>query len=100
MFKKEILCCLFCCLSIQDIFSLFNSGPKVLIVTSHPDDETTFPVTIYKIVHDLNGVADLALMTDGQGGYRNTELASEYYGLNLRIRLLAAPTCLQSESGS
>lgn len=84
MYKKEILCCLFCCLGILSIFSQPNAGPKVLIVTSHPDDETTFPVTIYKIVHDLKGTADLALMTDGQGGYRNTELASEYYGLNLR----------------
>ena len=84
MYKKEILCCLFCWLCSQTIFAQLNSGPKVLIVTSHPDDETTFPVTIYKIVHDLKGTADLALMTDGQGGYRNTELASEYYGLNLR----------------
>ncbi len=73
---------------MQTIFAQLGPGPKVLIVTSHPDDETTFPVTIYKIVHDLKGVADLALMTDGQGGYRNTELASEYYGLNLRDSLI------------
>ncbi|WP_018610884.1 PIG-L family deacetylase [Segetibacter koreensis] len=81
---KKLLACLFLSFSFAAIFAQSNPGPKVLIVTSHPDDETTFPVTVYKIVHDLKGVADLALMTDGQGGYRNTELASEYYGLNLR----------------
>ncbi|WP_020603349.1 hypothetical protein [Spirosoma spitsbergense] len=42
----------------------FAQGPKVLIVTAHPDDETMFPVTVFKITHELNGSADIALMTN------------------------------------
>jgi LmbE family N-acetylglucosaminyl deacetylase len=83
MNNKILTVCLFCCVGFTRLAAQLNPGPKVLIVTSHPDDETTFPVTVYKITHDLKGIADLALMTDGQGGYRNTELASQYYGLTL-----------------
>jgi N-acetylglucosamine malate deacetylase 2 len=57
-------------------------SPKVLIVTAHPDDETMFPATVFKITHELKGSADLALITDGSGGY-NGLVASTYYGLNL-----------------
>ncbi|WP_353723060.1 PIG-L family deacetylase [Dyadobacter sp. 676] len=57
-------------------------GPRVLIVTAHPDDETMFPVTIFKITRELKGAADLALITDASGGY-NGLVASSYYGLNL-----------------
>lgn len=60
----------------------FSQGPKVLIVTAHPDDETMFPVTIFKITHEMKGTADLALITDGSGGY-NGMVASSYYGKNL-----------------
>jgi N-acetylglucosamine malate deacetylase 2 len=66
------------------VFAQLPSGPKVLVVTSHPDDETIFPVVLYKVVHDLNGIVDHVLLTDGQGGFSNTELASQYYGINLR----------------
>ncbi len=76
-------CIFLCLLTFSSLFAQPEAGPKVLLVTSHPDDETTFSVTIYKITHDLKGLVDLALMTDGQGGYRNTELASQYYGLTL-----------------
>ncbi len=57
--------------------------PKVLIVTAHPDDETSFPVTVFKITHDLKGSVDLALMTDAQGGFNGSELGSIYYGYSL-----------------
>lgn len=57
--------------------------PKVLIVTAHPDDETSFPVTVFKITHDLKGTVDLALMTDAQGGFNGSELGSLYYGYSL-----------------
>ncbi len=57
--------------------------PKVLIVTAHPDDETSFPVTVFKITHDLKGTVDLALMTDAQGGFNGSELGSLYYGFSL-----------------
>jgi LmbE family N-acetylglucosaminyl deacetylase len=63
-------------------FLVFAQSPRVLIVTAHPDDETMFPVTIFKITHELKGSADLALITDASGGY-NGLVASSYYGMNL-----------------
>ena len=57
-------------------------GPKVLIVTAHPDDETMFPVVIFKITHELKGSADLALLTDASGGF-NGMVASSYFGMNM-----------------
>ncbi|MCE6988723.1 PIG-L family deacetylase [Dyadobacter sp. CY323] len=60
----------------------FGQSPRILIVTAHPDDETMFPVTVFKITHELKGSADLALITDGSGGY-NGVVASSYYGMNM-----------------
>jgi N-acetylglucosamine malate deacetylase 2 len=60
-----------------------DSGPRVLIVTAHPDDEASFTVTIYKITHDLKGTADLALITNAEGGYKYSTLAEQLYGLKL-----------------
>ena len=60
-----------------------QGGPKVLVVNAHPDDETSFPIILYKITHDLKGTVDLALLTDGSGGFNGSELGSVYYGLNL-----------------
>lgn len=57
-------------------------GPKVLIVTAHPDDETMFPVTVFKITRELHGSADLALLTDASGGF-NGMVASSYFGMNM-----------------
>ncbi len=62
--------------------SLHAQGPKVLIVTAHPDDETMFPATIFKITKELKGTVDLALITDASGGY-NGMVASTYYDKNL-----------------
>ena len=61
---------------------LFAQGPKVLIVTAHPDDETMFPVTVFKITHELKGSADIALLTDASGGF-NGMVASSYFGMNM-----------------
>lgn len=60
----------------------FAQRPKVLIVTAHPDDETMFPVVVFKITHELNGSADLALLTDASGGF-NGMVASSYFGMNM-----------------
>lgn len=60
-----------------------QQGPKVLIVDAHPDDETSFPIILYKITHELKGTVDLALITDGSGGFNGSELGSVYYRLNL-----------------
>ena len=62
---------------------LGQTGPMVLVVNAHPDDETSFPIILYKITHDLNGTVDLALITDGQGGFNGSELGSVYYGFKL-----------------
>lgn len=58
-------------------------GPKILIVTAHPDDETAFAATIYKVTHDLNGIADILLVTNGEGGYKYSTLAEEVYHRSL-----------------
>ena len=60
----------------------FAQSVNVLIITAHPDDETMFPVTVFKLVRELGGSADLALVTDASGGY-NGMVASKYYGINL-----------------
>lgn len=57
--------------------------PKVLIVIAHPDDESTFAATIYKITKEMHGVADLVCITNGEGGYKYSTLAESYYGLEL-----------------
>lgn len=57
-------------------------GPNILIVTAHPDDETMFPVTVFKITHELKGSADIALLTDASGGF-NGMVASSYFGVNM-----------------
>lgn len=60
-------------------FSQFPA-PKVLIVIAHPDDESGFAATVYKITHDLHGRVDLALVTNGEGGYKYSTLAEAWYG--------------------
>jgi len=67
----------------QSIVQLFANGPKILIVTAHPDDETAFAATIFKITHDLNGFADILLVTNGEGGYKYSTLAEDIYGKEL-----------------
>jgi LmbE family N-acetylglucosaminyl deacetylase len=63
-------------------YQSYSQGPRVLIVTAHPDDETMFPVTVFKVTHEMKGMADVALLTDGSGGY-NGLVASSYYGKNM-----------------
>jgi len=60
-----------------------NPQPHVLIINAHPDDEISCSATIYKITHELNGIADLALITNGEGGYKYSTLAESYYNLEL-----------------
>ncbi|MDQ3021603.1 MAG: PIG-L family deacetylase [Bacteroidota bacterium] len=71
-------------------FAFFNSyshsqnpPSKVLVVTAHPDDDASFAGANYKIVHDLNGTVDIALITNGEGGYKYSTLAEDIYGLEL-----------------
>lgn len=69
--------------------SLNGQGPKVLVVTAHPDDETGFSVSLFKITHELKGIVDMAVMTDGGGGFADSQLGAMYYGLNLTDSLTA-----------
>lgn len=56
---------------------------KILIVTAHPDDETAFAATVYKVTKELHGIADQCVITNGEGGYKYSTLSESYYGLEL-----------------
>jgi LmbE family N-acetylglucosaminyl deacetylase len=60
-----------------------QAAPNILIVIAHPDDETGFAATVYKVTHELHGNVDLALITNGEGGYKYSTLAEDYYHLEL-----------------
>ncbi|MFM7222449.1 MAG: PIG-L family deacetylase [Bacteroidota bacterium] len=62
---------------------VWAQGPKVLVVTAHPDDETGVSVALFKITHELKGVVDMAVMTDGGGGFADAQLGSMLLGVNL-----------------
>jgi LmbE family N-acetylglucosaminyl deacetylase len=51
----------------------------VLIVVAHPDDESCFSATVYQITHNIGGLVDQLVITDGEGGYRYSLLAESYY---------------------
>jgi N-acetylglucosamine malate deacetylase 2 len=57
--------------------------PRVLIVVAHPDDESCFAATVYEITHNLGGVVDQMVITNGEGGYRYSLLAEPVYGVAL-----------------
>jgi LmbE family N-acetylglucosaminyl deacetylase len=56
---------------------------QALSVIAHPDDEYAFSVTVYRIVHELGGIVDQVVITDGAGGYRYSTLAEAYYEIRL-----------------
>jgi N-acetylglucosamine malate deacetylase 2 len=62
-----------------------TAGPdhSILIITAHPDDEAMFAATIWKAAREHGASVDLALVTDGAGGYRFSTLAEPIYGLAL-----------------
>jgi len=57
--------------------------PKILLVTAHPDDDAIFSATVWKTTKLLGGTVDLALLTNGEGGYRYSTLGNYVYGLEL-----------------
>jgi len=65
------------------VFSQTKTGPKILVVTAHPDDETGMAAVIYKVTHELNGTVDQCVITNGEGGYKYSTLAEAYYNLEL-----------------
>jgi len=63
--------------------SLLHYQPKVLLVTAHPDDDALYSATIFKTTKLLNGKVDLALMTNGEGGYTYSTLGNYMYNKEL-----------------
>ena len=57
--------------------------PNILLVTAHPDDDALFSATVFKTTKLLGGTVDLALMTNGEGGYKYSTLGNYIYGLEL-----------------
>jgi LmbE family N-acetylglucosaminyl deacetylase len=57
--------------------------PRVLLVNAHPDDETACSGAVYKVTHDLKGLVDLVVITNGEGGYKFATLAEPIYHLRL-----------------
>ena len=68
---------------------LTSDSPKVLVVIAHPDDDAAFSGVLYQLTHQLDGVVDLALVTDGSGGYRYSTFAEEIYGQKLTDEAVA-----------
>lgn len=60
-----------------------QQAARVLIVDAHPDDESAYAVTIYKLTHEFGGSVDLCVITNGEAGYKYSTLAESYYHLNL-----------------
>ena len=61
--------------------SALSDHPKALVVIAHPDDDAAFSSVLYQLTHQLDRTVDLALVTDGSGGYRYSTLAEEIYGV-------------------
>ena len=53
-------------------------GPKVLVITAHPDDESSISVAMFKIAKELKGTVDMAVMTDGAGGFADAQLGAMF----------------------
>ena len=68
---------------IIPIFGQNLTPYKILIVTAHPDDETGFAATVYKVTKEMKGIADQCVITNGEGGYKYSTLSEAYYGLEL-----------------
>src|SRR5438045_3022121 len=81
--NKILLLTVFIFFALRTFSRQNDSLVHVLIVTAHPDDEIAFAVTIYKITHELMGTADIAVITNGEAGYKYSLLAEPYYHLKL-----------------
>jgi len=60
-----------------------SDSPKVLLVNAHPDDESGCAATVFKITKEMNGIVDLAVITNGEAGYKYSTLAESIYGVEL-----------------
>lgn len=88
MFKQYLAALILIVLLFETISVVAQSTeldyePKILIVTAHPDDDALFAATIWKTTQLLNGKADLAVVTNGEGGYTYSTVGNYVYGLEL-----------------
>jgi N-acetylglucosamine malate deacetylase 2 len=60
-----------------------STSSRVLLVVAHPDDEYEMAGTVYRITKELAGVVDQVIISDGEGGFRYSSLAAQYYGADL-----------------
>ena len=60
-----------------------GTGPRILAVVAHPDDEIAFGGTLYKTATALDGVCDVVVITNGEGGFKYATLAERIYELEL-----------------
>lgn len=67
----------------QDTQAQLKYKPKILLVTAHPDDDALFSATLWKTTKLLGGTVDLALMTNGEGGYKYSTLGNYIYDKDL-----------------
>jgi len=74
--------------------------PSVLLVTAHPDDETVFAGSVFKLVHRLGGSVDLAVVTNGEAGFRYATLAEGIYGLPISEERIGRAQLRASASAS
>lgn len=56
-----------------------DDPPRVLCVQAHPDDEVMYAATLYGIAQHLDGEIDVAVVTDGSGGFDYAMLAEPIY---------------------
>jgi len=54
---------------------------KALLVVAHPDDESECAAVIYRITHELGGIVDQVIVTNGEAGGQYAAPAQTYYGL-------------------
>ena len=82
---KSLACliCLLLSLSFVSKAQELDYEPKILLVTAHPDDDAIFSATVFKTTHLLDGDVDLAVLTNGEGGYTYSTLGNYIYGKQL-----------------
>jgi LmbE family N-acetylglucosaminyl deacetylase len=56
---------------------------KILLAVAHPDDEYSFAATIFRFARELGGTADQVVITNGEAGFRYSQLAELLYGEKL-----------------
>jgi LmbE family N-acetylglucosaminyl deacetylase len=56
---------------------------RVLLVVAHPDDEYTFAARVYRMAKELHGTVDQVVITNGEAGYRYSQLAEQFYHASL-----------------